>query len=90
MVNYRCFRCGYDNNNRSVFRRHLTRTNKCKSILDDIDINDIFTHYFSKDSVNISANSAKKVPRNSEEYDKFTCKYCNKVFRHTGSRYIYK
>ena len=108
MVNYHCFRCGYTNNNKSVFRRHILRMNICKPHLEDININDIFEHYFpkhvAKNQVNVAkidpnvakieenvaknqVNVANEVPNIIEENEKFTCKYCNKKFKHNASRY---
>ena len=39
MVTYECYRCGYQNTNKSNLVRHLSRKNTCKPIKRDIDLN---------------------------------------------------
>ena len=36
MVVYRCDRCGYSTNHRSVFKKHLFRKNPCKNYLSSV------------------------------------------------------
>jgi len=38
MVNYKCFRCGYETHIKTIFIRHLSRKNDCDPILHDINI----------------------------------------------------
>ena len=45
MVEYKCFRCGYVATQKCNFRNHLNRKNTCKSILEDISIEDISKYY---------------------------------------------
>ena len=46
MVEYKCLRCGYSNNNKSVFKRHITRKFICEPKLKDISIKYIYKKYF--------------------------------------------
>ena len=39
MVTYECYRCGYQNTNKSNLIRHLSRKNICKPIKRDLDLN---------------------------------------------------
>ena len=52
MVEYKCLRCGYSNNNKSVFKRHVTRKFTCKPKIEDISIKDIYNIYFKIDKNN--------------------------------------
>ena len=38
MVNYKCFRCGYETHIKTILIRHLSRKNSCEPKLYDIDI----------------------------------------------------
>jgi hypothetical protein len=40
MVNYTCYRCGYSNNNKSNIIRHIGRKNTCKSIFNNINLDE--------------------------------------------------
>ena len=40
MVNYKCFRCGYNNNDKTKMIKHLGRKRLCKPILNDVNIDD--------------------------------------------------
>jgi len=42
---YNCVRCGYETNHKGHFLNHLNRKKICKSILEDISIEDIKKHY---------------------------------------------
>ena len=36
MVNYKCLRCGYETNHKSVFKKHLLRKNLSKPKLNEM------------------------------------------------------
>ena len=45
MVNYKCFRCGYETKHKANFITHLNRKNTCNPILDDICVEEIKKWY---------------------------------------------
>jgi hypothetical protein len=45
MVDYTCFRCGYEATQKINMKHHLNRKNICKPLLADISIEDIKKHY---------------------------------------------
>ena len=45
MVEYLCFRCGYNGKQKICLVRHLNRKNKCKPIEDDVEIEEIKKFY---------------------------------------------
>ena len=51
MVNYKCLRCGYSNNNKLKFTKHLNRKFICKPKLKDISRQEIYDFYFKKDEI---------------------------------------
>ena len=51
MVNYKCLRCGYSNNNKLKFIKHLNRKHICKPKLKDISRQEIYDFYFKKDEI---------------------------------------
>ena len=40
MVNYNCIRCGYETNDRSKMKSHLSRKTVCKPLLNDVNLDD--------------------------------------------------
>ena len=56
MNNYKCSRCGYSTNHKMTMRRHLTRKNICKPILDDINIQKVFEKYFVNEKIECKHN----------------------------------
>jgi len=52
MVNYKCLRCGYSNNIKTKFIKHLNRKHICKPKLKDISRQEIYDFYFKKDIIN--------------------------------------
>ena len=50
MVEYKCLRCGYSNNNKSVFKRHIQRKFICKPKIKNISVKDIYNKYFKIDN----------------------------------------
>tara|TARA_B100001121_G_scaffold302680_1_gene315563 strand:- start:97 stop:1065 length:969 start_codon:yes stop_codon:yes gene_type:complete len=58
MVNYKCFRCGYETKFKSSFINHLQRKNICNPLLDDICIESIQKWY----NIDVSKNIAQVKP----------------------------
>jgi len=48
-MSYICHRCGYTNNLKTNFKRHLSRKLTCKPKIKEISINFIYNKYFKKD-----------------------------------------
>ena len=51
MVNYKCLRCGYSNNIKTKFIKHLNRKHICKPKLKDMSRQEIYDFYFKKDKI---------------------------------------
>jgi len=93
---YKCLRCGYENNLKSNFRRHLLRKFKCQPILEDISIDKIYQKYFKKEGEPKLAKSepklAKSEPKLAKSEPKLAtkkvhrCKWCNREFKHLTSK----
>ena len=102
MVKYHCFRCGYTNNIKSRFIKHLNRKFTCKPILNNIESAQIYNNYFSLTKNNGLAklgNGLAKLPKslaklgnrlaklgNNEHKNLHICKYCGKKFKHLSSK----
>ena len=81
MVNYKCFRCGYETKFKSSFINHLNRKNICNPILENISIEEVkFMYGFEinskslqnsseilKNPHEILQNSSKKNPQKSSK-----------------------
>ena len=100
MVKYICDRCGYVNQHRSNFIKHLNRKYKCKVINKDISIEEIKEKYklqkVSPKLVQISPNTenttCKVSPKLVQISPKvvpadFFCDFCDKTFKHKQSIY---
>ena len=100
MVKYICDRCGYVNQHRSKFIKHLNRKYKCKVINKDISIEEIKEKYklqkVSPKLVQISPNTenttCKVSPKLVQISPKvvpadFFCDFCDKTFKHKQSIY---
>ena len=64
MVNYKCLRCGYSNNNRTIFINHLKRKFKCPPKIKDISTKEIYDRYFNlkcQDYIDDSKNTSTNV-----------------------------
>ena len=63
MVVYRCDRCGYSTNHRSVFKKHLNRKNPCKNYLSNVEIATIKGKYeFTEDEKTSKNETISKTP----------------------------
>jgi len=91
MVNYKCLRCNYSVCHKGHFINHLNRKNICKSILEDISIEDVKIYYkliqpvFNQEKPaykNIEPAFNQEKPA-YEKYNSKICKYCNKTFTRT-------
>ena len=58
MVNYKCFRCGYETKHKANFITHLNRKNTCNPILDDICVEEIKKWY----NIDVSKNKQQVKP----------------------------
>ena len=63
MVNYECFRCGYNTKHRGHLLNHLNRKNVCKPLLENMDIIDMKMYYgfklHTKKNPKITSNETK-------------------------------
>ena len=62
MVQYECFRCGYNTKYKSSFIDHLNRKYICKPTEDDIEIKEIKKFYGFENHTNIAPNCSKIAP----------------------------
>ena len=59
MVNYSCFRCGYETKFKSSLINHLNRKNICQSLLEDISIEEVKSMYGFETSTKIHQTTPK-------------------------------
>jgi len=59
MVNYQCFRCGYETKHKANFITHLNRKNICNPLLEDISIEEVKNYYGFNVSTKIHQNPPK-------------------------------
>ena len=86
---YNCVRCGYETKHKGHFLNHLHRKKICKSILEDISIEDIKIHYNLENSntSKITSNNSnflnypsKKLKKTQKNVVNKQCSYCCKEF----------
>jgi hypothetical protein len=65
MVNYNCIRCGYETNDRSKMKAHLSRKNVCKPLLNDVNLDE-----YKKDILNCKAIQLSCMVSNSYKPEK--------------------
>lgn len=101
-MSYRCDRCGYTNNLKTNFIRHLQRKYTCKPILSDIGVNEIYNKYFKNGNNKLNKIISQNIAKNCQ-YSKFVsqniakisqktspkykCSFCNRKFKHLSSKY---
>ena len=59
MVNYKCFRCGYETKHKANFITHLERKNICAPLLEDISIEMLYEKYNLKKNKKQHLNDTK-------------------------------
>ena len=90
MVNYKCQRCGYETNHKSVFKKHLLRKNLCKPKLNEIQRYILLYNNGFDELAKIhekSVNSKSKVSRKVSQNGLLKCKYCDKLYKHKQSKW---
>ena len=65
MIEYLCYRCGYNTNKKSNINNHLNRKKICKPLLGDVSIEDIKNHY-GLEIIENTINNSKITPNNSK------------------------
>jgi len=92
MDKYKCYNCGYGNDDKTKMKNHLNRKNKCKCLYDN-DINldeckqyilDGMSHddYLTKLKYNMLNNT-----NNTTNNTNLQCTHCDKKFKHKSSLY---
>ena len=105
MVKYKCFRCGYECNQKGMLLKHLSRKYQCESKLQEIDnmeilkLNKIEEYNKDKYKVNkkstsgqqkVNIKSTKSQPLVTKKSSLFICEYCGKEFKHKQSHWRHK
>ena len=78
MVNYKCIRCGYENNDKSKMNTHFNRKTVCKPILSNIDLDEYKQKILNREIINTQNISHKN-------YTKSHPKSANSKKNHTNS-----
>ena len=90
MTNYSCQRCGYENNKKYNFKKHIYRKFTCPSKLKEIDIIDIRREFeiqeMNRSNYNVM-NCQKNVINAIKINKQYTCNYCNKSFNKRQNRW---
>ena len=82
MIEYKCFRCGYEASQKIGLVRHLKRKNMCKAILDDISIESMVNYYgfeIPKNSTKIHQNPPKIHHDTKKNVEKISTKIHQKL-----------
>ena len=99
MVNYKCPRCGYENNIKTKYINHLRRKKLCNPVLSENNLQDEYKKYKISDKINKINNTAEftqKTAKKTKTPAEFTqktakirklakCKYCKKEFSRKDS-----
>jgi hypothetical protein len=85
MNKYQCYNCNYSNINKAKIIRHLSRKNICKSVRDNIDLNNCKKYILQglsySEYINIINNSSPNTFINNILY----CHYCNKQYKYKNA-----
>jgi len=84
MVNYKCQRCGYNTNRKSVFKSHLLRKKLCNPILKEITQYSLLKQNgFNEEAKKIKMSTLchTNVNPSDNQQGLHLCEYCNKVFK---------
>ena len=101
MVNYKCFRCGYECNQKGMLLNHLSRKKPCKAILNKVDNLEILKQNkideYNKIKFNIQniykneekyiQNIYKKSKKYTKNIQNNVCQYCGKVLSNYYSKW---
>jgi predicted RNA-binding Zn-ribbon protein involved in translation (DUF1610 family) len=105
MVKYKCFRCGYDCNQKGMLLKHLSRKFQCESKLQEIDNLDILKlnkieeynknryKVIKKSSFShqkVNIKSSKSKHSVNNKSTSFICEYCDKEFAYKQSHCRHK
>ena len=90
MVNYKCPRCGYENNIKTKYVKHLRRKKLCSDKLCDIDLYSEYVKYNIIDQIKKYEKTDPKmiqkmeqngfIDPNKSKNKKYTCKFCKKKY----------
>ena len=96
MVNYKCFRCGYDCKQKGDLLKHLSRKKQCKSLLKEIDNEEILRlnniEEYNKNRYKVTLKSSKsnhkllKSNPNSNQKN-YKCRYCDNIYQYKQGRW---
>ena len=98
MVNYKCPRCGYENNIKTKYINHLRRKNICKNTLSNSNLQNEYIKYnisekmMCQQNVNVLSIHQKKCQQNvnvlsTQNKELFECEYCDKEFNSRQGRW---
>ena len=98
MVNYKCPRCGYENNIKTKYINHLRRKNICKNTLSNSNLQNEYIKYnisekmMCQQNVNVLSTHQKKCQQNvnvlsTQNKELFECEYCDKEFNSRQGRW---
>jgi len=105
MVKYKCFRCGYECNQKGMLLKHLSRKFQCESKLQEIDNIDILKlnkideynknryKVIIKSSLSqqkVNIQSTKSKHSVNKKLTSFICEFCNKEFTYKQSHWRHK
>ena len=96
MVNYKCPRCGYENNIKTKYINHLRRKKLCNPELSDNNLQHEYIKYKISDKINNTAQITQKTTKKIKTPAEFTqktakirklakCKFCKKEFTRKDS-----
>ena len=76
MVNYKCPRCGFQNNIKTKYIQHLKRKYICSPLICDNDLSEEYNKYGIKAKISNYAKSTENYAKSTENYAKSTdCNY---------------
>ena len=90
MVNYKCPRCGYENNIKTKYINHLKRKKICEPILSKTNLQKEYIKYRIEDKIKVnpkeSTSESKIGLLNPNESKRIHfCKYCEKIYSNSSN-----